>query len=392
MRKSLSFILFLLIALVFSSHIFSKAGERSKILKFSHRIHIKNVEMTCSDCHLNIEQSMKAEDNNLPGKDVCSDCHDVEDKDNCSLCHVNMKNLVSLANPVRSFYFNHKLHVLDKEIGCERCHAGIEDIDMGDGKKIPPRESCNTCHNGLSATKECLTCHSMDTKFRPDSHLPTWSREHMVQIRAGSSDCAHCHSNNYCQECHESTDLISTKMLPENFYAPYSPKAGGAQTLVLKNVHELNYRYVHQLDASGKERECRVCHETSSYCVECHTSSGLNTEIRPAWHGGPDWGALATGVGTGGGRHAALARRDIERCAACHDVQGADPTCLLCHTDFDGVKHTDPATHESGFANRFGEDSEFHNDDGAICFTCHTNTHQAGQGFCGYCHGDKESR
>jgi len=375
--------------LILSSFLFINAQDKqsiSKILKFSHQKHLKDDGMACNDCHTSIEQSTKAEDRNLPGKDICQTCHDVEDENNCTFCHVDMENLQSFPNPVRKFYFNHQKHV---PMGCEKCHAGIEKADIGAGKFIPSQEKCNSCHNGLAATMECLECHSATTKFRPDSHIPTWSREHMVQIRAGMTDCAHCHTNNYCQECHESTDLISTKILPENFYANYSPHLGGKETQVLKSVHGLNYRFVHQLDAAGKEKDCQTCHETSSYCAQCH-NSGTNSQVRPAWHGGPDWGAIALGVGTGGGRHGELARRDIERCAACHEVQGADPACLLCHTDFDGVKNTNPKTHGSGFTNRFEEDSDFHHDDGALCFTCHTNTKRAGVGFCGYCHGHEK--
>lgn len=387
MRKQISFIL--IVILILTGYLFIKAQERSKILKFSHQKHVKDAEVACSDCHTTIESSTKAEDRNFPEKEVCANCHDVEDEENCTLCHADMDNLASFSNPVRKVFFNHKKHLTDGKIGCEKCHAGIENAEMGDGKFIPSQDNCNSCHNGLGATMECLTCHPLDTQFRPDSHIPTWSREHMVQIRSGSTDCAHCHTNNYCQECHESTDLITTKILPGDFYAPYSPQAGGKQTMVLKSVHDLNYRFIHQLDAAGKEKNCSTCHETSAYCGECHNAGGINSQIRPAWHGGADWGAIALGVGTGGGRHAELAKRDIERCAACHDMQGADPNCLLCHSDFDGIKNTDPRTHESGFSNRFGEGSEFHHDDGVVCFMCHTNTRQAGIGFCGYCHGTK---
>jgi hypothetical protein len=387
MRKQISFVLVAM--LIFAGYLFINAQDRSKILKFSHKQHVKEAEIACADCHTTIENSTKAEDRNFPAKEVCANCHDVEDEENCTLCHVDMDNLASFANPVRTYFFNHKKHVADEKFGCEKCHAGIENAEMGDGKFIPPRENCNSCHDGLGATMECMTCHRLDTQFRPDSHIPIWSREHMVQVRSGGADCAHCHTNNYCQQCHESTDLISTKILPNNFYANYSPQAGGKQTMVMKTVHDLNYRYIHQLDAAGKEKNCRTCHETSAYCSECHDNGGATNQIRPAWHGGPDWGAIALGVGTGGGRHAQLAKRDIERCAACHDMQGADPSCLLCHTDFDGIKNTNPRTHEPGFSNRFGEDSDFHNDEGAVCFMCHTRTNQPGVGFCGYCHGPK---
>jgi hypothetical protein len=373
--------------LILSSFLFINAQDNpsiSKSLKFSHQKHVKDEGIECSDCHTSIAQSTKAEDRNLPGKYVCQTCHDVEDENNCTFCHVDKDNLQSWPNPVRQFYFNHQRHI---KMDCKKCHAGIEkSIAGGDGKYLPSPQLCNSCHNDVAVSMECLECHPATTKFRPDSHIPTWSREHIIQVRAGMSDCAHCHTNNYCQECHESTDLISTKIIPENYYANYSPHLSGKETQVIKSVHGLNYRFVHQLDAAGKEKDCQTCHETSSYCAQCH-NSGTNAQIRPTWHGGSDWGAIALGVGTGGGRHAELARRDIERCAACHEVQGADPACLLCHTDFDGIKNTDPQTHGSGFSNRFEEEADFHHDEGALCFVCHTNTKRAGVGFCGYCHG-----
>ncbi|MDZ7375392.1 MAG: cytochrome C [candidate division KSB1 bacterium] len=383
------FILILSGILILSSFLFINAQEKkwiAKSPKFSHQKPLKDEGMECTDCHASIAQSTKADDRNLPGHDVCQNCHDVEDDQKCTYCHIDLGNLEPWPTPMRKFYFNHQAH---GKLSCQKCHEGIEKADIGGGKFIPSQQNCNSCHNGLTATMECLECHSSSTPFRPDNHVPAWSREHAVHVRANVSDCGHCHTGNYCQECHESTSLITTKILPQSYYPNYSPHLKGQENQVIKSVHGLNYRFVHQLDAAGKEKDCQICHETSSYCAQCH-NSGFNAQMRPAWHGGPDWGAIALGVGTGGGRHAELARRDIERCAACHEVQGADPACLQCHTDFDGIRNTNPKTHGSGFANRFEEDSDFHHDDGAICFTCHTNTKRAGVGFCGYCHGHKE--
>jgi hypothetical protein len=386
MRKQLIILMFCTI--LFVGFVSQQNQDRTKVLKFSHETHVTGAEMTCLECHAQAEESEKAEDRILPEKDVCANCHEVEDEENCSMCHLDVDNAEAFENPIRKIIFTHKKHVADEKLECEKCHPNMAEVTMGNNDKIPGRETCNNCHNGLTASMQCLNCHSTETQFRPDNHSNNWSREHMNEIRAGDSDCAHCHTNNYCQQCHESTDLISTKILAKDFYSPMSPQLAGEQTVILKSVHQLNYRFIHQLDASGKEKDCRICHETSSYCGQCHDISS-NPQIRPAWHGGPDWGAIALAVGSGGGRHAEFARRDIERCAACHDVQGADPTCLMCHTDFDGIRNTDPKTHESGYSNRFDEGSNFHNDEGALCFTCHTNTNQAGVGFCSYCHGTK---
>jgi len=98
------------------------------------------------------------------------------------------------------------------------------------------------------------------------------------------------------------------------------------------------------------------------------------------------------GVNTGGGLHADLARKDIESCEACHSGSGADPVCIRCHFDNDGVKGTNPKTHESGFMH--DDHGIWHNTMGAVCFRCHTDANARpngtpGTGFCGYCHGRK---
>ena len=66
------------------------------------------------------------------------------------------------------------------------------------------------------------------------------------------------------------------------------------------------------------------------------------------------------GVGSGGGDHATLAKRDTERCMACHDVNGADPTCITCHFDADGIKGTNPKTHPASFMRN--DHGDWHND------------------------------
>jgi hypothetical protein len=109
--------------------------------------------------------------------------------------------------------------------------------------------------------------------------------------------------------------------------------------------------------------------------------------FKPASHDDPAFKTF--GVGSGGGNHAALAKRDIESCASFHDPQGADPTCIVCHVDSDGIKGNNPKTHPLGFMRV--ENGNWHSDRGAVCFVCHTDPNSLGQqqrgtGFCGYCH------
>jgi len=204
-----------------------------------------------------------------------------------------------------------------------------------------------------------------------------------------------------CQECHEGGALTELAEPVGGQHeragireAPLAPEIEGTQGMILKR-HGLNYRFLHGIEARGKRSYCATCHELDigDFCAECHNQGmnekGMNPTIRPLWHGGADWGALAGGVGSGGGRHAEMARRDIETCVACHNLQGDDPTCLLCHMDRTRGRGNDPKTHSTSFASDMGE-GDFHDDEGAMCYTCHLYKGPAGgDGFCGYCHGRK---
>jgi hypothetical protein len=131
------------------------------------------------------------------------------------------------------------------------------------------------------------------------------------------------------------------------------------------------------------------CHSEQTFCSQCHEAgSGVAGMFKPTWHSTA--GFTTAGVGSGGGLHADMARRDIESCVSCHDVQGADPVCITCHVDPDGIRGTDPKTHEPGYM-KSSEDGSWHTNAGAVCYNCHTdlNAHPngvKGKGFCGYCH------
>lgn len=115
-------------------------------------------------------------------------------------------------------------------------------------------------------------------------------------------------------------------------------------------MHDLNYRFTHRIDSKGKTFECQSCHQVETFCANCQAAENTDFAVRgiiPASHLKPNFFTIAVGIG--GGEHAILARRDIERCTSCHDVNGSDPTCITCHLDSDGIKGTNPKTHARGF-------------------------------------------
>src|SRR3989339_685663 len=308
--------------------------ENSGIIKFSHSLHADLLD--CGTCHSSVAESTSLKDRLLPNHENCSSCHEVDD---------------------------------DKE--------------------------CNTCHYDLIvASNACESCHISTTRLLPQTHKSvSFMQTHKFDARAFDANCIMCHNDNTnsCIECHEATNIITEANTPEDFYQPYVPNqfSDGTNKQQITKVHELNYRFTHGIDAKGKTSECQSCHEVETFCASCHQSEDSDFAlggIVPSSH--LKSGFFTIGAGTGGGEHAILAKRDIENCVSCHDVQGADPTCITCHLDSDGIKGTNPKTHATGFMRDIQGD--WHDSQGSICFNCHTSnspSSSAGIGFCGYCHG-----
>jgi hypothetical protein len=275
------------------------------------------------------------------------------------------------------------------DLGCEDCHPGAEEVDYTGVEQWPVMADCTSCHDGSRAASECAICHLDVDHLRPASHTPQWLHRHNTLLRVEDEDCGMCHRTNDCQECHQAAPLVPGRARPQDHFAPFAPStAAQSKPLILQRAHELDYRYTHGLDARGKERDCQVCHEPSTFCAECHRPEGDLNRFAPEWHGGPDWGT-GGGVGSGGGRHGALARRDIENCAACHDVQGEDPACLQCHMDRQPGKGNDPRTHEPGYMRDVK--GPWHSDLNETCYACHRPSASNVPGFCTYCHGPRRA-
>ena len=314
-------------------------------LLFTHDLHVTDQEMECSDCHINIESSQLANDKNLPTHDECESCHDFDDDEMCFQCHRNPDEPEELTNPERPILFNHEKHIA---IGtkCERCHVGVATSEQSSEAHLPKMAVCFECHDGTKADDDCALCHGNEITLA-DIHPDDWRHQHGDRAALESSWCVGCHQHETaCIECHRGDNLTG-------------------------NIHELNYYFTHGLDAQSRQTECARCHDTRSFCNGCHESE----RRMPLRHSTLLWRS----------DHGEAARADAENCAVCHDSN--DPTCARggCHSDFDGIRGTDPALHDPG-SGRFDGHGSWHDDRSDFCYQCHTNTAEQGQGFCGYCH------
>jgi hypothetical protein len=388
------------------TNIFGKSavlnGSSNKdVIKFNHAFHIKEASLACKDCHKGALESLKGTDDLMPVMKDCGTCHDVTDKNNCNFCHYGGV-YKKFERTDRGLLFPHKKHITQK-IDCSVCHAGIEKVkyaaDAPNGG-FAKMENCYSCHDGKRQVNNCEACHTNLTNLKPADHLnKNYLNEHKVIYDASTgnnnSNCMMCHSNYFCESCHQPVKY-SGENTKKNFYAPYYTKDFATRTdrtalQKLSTVHDMNYQFTHGLDAKQKSFECKTCHDPVSFCASCHQNGGnLQTGMKPKNHSLANFKTF--GVNTGGGLHAELARRDIESCESCHSVNGGDPTCVKCHFDNDGIKGTNPKTHESGFMS--DQHGSWHTTKASICYTCHTDATAspngtAGVGFCGYCHGQK---
>lgn len=370
-------------------------GKRTNedVIIFSHALHSEVID--CESCHVGVTESTSLSDALLPKMDQCGMCHDVEDMDNCGLCHYE-DVYETYVEDETELIFNHQFHYEDQELACLECHKELDEVNYSFEAEHPnpPMSQCYTCHNDLSAaTDECSACHQSTVNLIPQDHrTASFFDNHKFSAMAADANCAMCHDNSFCEDCHVSTTMIDESNTLTDFYTPYSPHKyiDDSKAQKITRVHDLNYRFSHGIDAKGKTSECQTCHEVETFCAECHSSSGgdfASEGILPSSHLKQNF--IMIGVGSGGGEHAKLARRDIERCASCHDVQGADPNCILCHTDPDGIAGTNPKTHELNFMGN--EEGDWHSDAGSVCYSCHTdaNAYPGGNpnmGFCSYCH------
>jgi hypothetical protein len=317
--------------------------DHSQYLKFSHRFHVEEQGIACEDCHTTATSSKLSSDNLLGDHSSCQTCHEEQISSDCAFCHTTPDNVVPIPKPTPELIFSHERH-LTENIECQTCHVGVETVDYVTSKNMPSMVSCMTCHAEKKISTNCETCHTNFTSLVPEDHLVAdFRKRHKELTRVAMMDvsCATCHtSESFCQDCHTGAELtgfgLERDLMPE-------PSARGSvkdspKQLRLQQVHALNYRFTHGFDAKSRLVDCSSCHEQQSFCATCHQAGGNVTQIKFKPENHKIAGFARIGRGSGGGLHAELARRDIENCMSCHDVQGNDPTCFACHTETGAVR------------------------------------------------------
>ncbi|MBR9977673.1 MAG: cytochrome c3 family protein [Bacteroidetes bacterium] len=317
---------------------------------FSHTLH--NDLADCATCH-EARGSEDATDNLLPAPTVCLDCHDTEDVQ----VYYSLDESASLDTYVlpisdRRLYFSHKLHADGLEMECVQCHIGITDEVA---TTMPSMQMCYHCHNNadesapiqkiagvdapvISATNQCEACHTTLAGLHPENHrVANFIQNHGKFAMNGEADrdCAVCHSQSFCQECHTPSNDVPAGVTSDRFYIdayPRGEKIDDAHQLTVQKAHPLGYLYTHGFDARAKSTRCETCHEQESFCTPCHQNGYDASGVRIVPQSHQLAGFATVGGGAAMNRHGRLARMDMESCVTCHNVEGGDPVCAACHS------------------------------------------------------------
>ncbi len=316
-----------------------KPAEQEKYsdyLKFSHKLHVKDQGIGCENCHANATKSRSSSDALIGSHESCKSCHEEPLKNNCLMCHTQESNITPVSHPQQELIFSHEHHATDQKIECQLCHASIDTTSSSAEMPVPSMTTCVSCHEEKQASKNCESCHRNFVSLVPDDHRSgNFKKDHRMVTRLGmiKVSCSSCHGESFCQDCHTGTELqgfgFTNDLMTEPNPRSSTDDSPGQQRL--QEVHSLNYRFTHGIEAKSKAIDCFNCHEQQTFCTPCHKAGGDITQQRfkPASHNVAGFTTL--GKGSGGGLHAEEARRDLETCASCHEAQGNDPLCAKCH-------------------------------------------------------------
>ncbi|MCA8941599.1 MAG: cytochrome c3 family protein [Planctomycetes bacterium] len=292
--------------------------------------------------------------------------------------------------PGSSSRFDHYVHVVERKLTCEFCHATAE---VAAGAGMPTPELCAPCHDELDAERAPDDGIAMlfdeshrfvrspvadlpdDVRFSHRAHVGAagvacdachgeTGRSHRLGADAsvGKDACMGCHADsgfsNDCAACH---DRIDRNWAPPS-HAPRWIEGHGP--------------VVRFGDGSSSNR-CELCHKRESDCQQCHQ------ETAPRDHTN-HWRRRGHGL---------TVSLDRARCDVCHRTD----FCSRCH------EVTEPMNHTAGFGGataRHCTQCHFPLQDNG-CATCHRSTpshdlatplppgHNAGAN-CRQCHGLSE--
>ncbi len=134
-------------------------------IAFNHRLHVEDVGLECTDCHLYAQTGERA---TIPNIQTCAGCHAEAAGDTAAEAQVVEHVESETAIPWRKVYwvpddvfFSHRRHTALGGLECEVCHGSIRDRDAPITRQAVSidMDRCMECHQERGVTNDCISCH-----------------------------------------------------------------------------------------------------------------------------------------------------------------------------------------------------------------------------------------
>lgn len=252
------------------------SGRRAEP-SFPHRVHVVDNQLACSFCH---GRAQVDDDPGMPPPELCATCHDRFDGDKpperriAAFYGPDSRYLrVAVSGRSSEVRFSHRDHVAGARLECAACHADVAEQQDVPLQPLVRKGDCMDCHRRHGAGATCDTCHTaIDADWQPPSHRQGWLRDHGDCVRLGSERsadrCELCHQGGRsCQACHR-------EQAPADHDHTFRVRTHG----LMAAVDRSRCMVCHTQDS------CQQCHETTRprshrggfgspqqrHCVSCH--------------------------------------------------------------------------------------------------------------------------
>lgn len=317
-------------------------------ITFSHRVHLE-IDAECEMCHTQAAESELASDNNYPKEQDCIECHEREE---CSLCHLDVDNAIHIVPKPTKLIFSHKAHLVrenaesadifmtkdgtEHKVDCLTCHSPVKE-NTKVAEEYPAKvRTCRMCHQ--ITEENCALCHYTlgEVHFIPISHNDSWLDRHQeVASAGGEKPCGNCHRGEIRPSDSAMLSVPKGHVREEDTCTCAACHRGDIWP---EEIHGNNYLQLHGVDALADQDVCNSCHQRDE-CLLCHERRGISFFA----------------IHTQGWQfnHADEARRRLSSCSACH----GEEDCLGCHQTI--------SPHPSAWDEETTEQNE------EVCSKCH---------------------
>lgn len=171
---------------------------------------------------------------------------------------------------------------------CISCHVRTAHPEETRTPALSFMRQCFTCHGTPEqpeASAECDACHPKDYALLPGSHTATdWRTSHPVAVAADPTECAMCHQQAFCGDCH-GLDMphpaqweVKHSVAADDLGRDVCARCHGAGPDLCTSCHHAAYEpskgsWAQQHNAvvyAGGSAQCFECHQ-GLFCSECHT-------------------------------------------------------------------------------------------------------------------------